>query len=191
MRCSAVGVKSGKPCRAAAVNGATVCRMHGAQAPQVKAKAAVRAELMNWVLGEPKDDPAETLLRLITQSRHRADAYAAELGRASAQYETLQEALVGDSMITGMDGKVHKAGEYIRGLVVLEAQERDRCANFCTKAIAAGIAERQVIIAEKQASVFAEFVRSLIEAPELGLSVNQREVALVVASRELRALSAA
>ncbi len=32
--------RKGEPCRAAANNGAIVCRMHGASAPQVKAKSA-------------------------------------------------------------------------------------------------------------------------------------------------------
>lgn len=188
MRCN--GSTNGKPCRAYAIKGGTVCNKHGGTAPLIKAKAAIRAELSQWVIGEAVDDPGETLLKLITQSKRRADAYALELARVSAQYETLQEALVGDSMITGMDGSVHKAGEYIRGLVVIEAQERDRCANFSIKGIAAGLQERQVRVTEQTAGIFAEFVHALIESQELGLSAAQREVALVVATRELRTLAA-
>jgi len=181
--------KAGKPCGAKPIKGTNVCRLHGGAAPQVRAKGEIRHELSNWVLGDAVDDPGETLLRLITQSRRRADAYAMELARAAAGYDTLQEALVGDSMITGMDGTVHKAGEYVRGLVVLEAQERDRLANFVIKGIAAGLAERTVRVTEQQAGVFAEFVRALVESAELGLSPAQQEVALVVASRELRAIA--
>lgn len=40
-KCSA-RTRNGDPCRAAPVRGATVCRMHGGAAPQVKAKAAQR-----------------------------------------------------------------------------------------------------------------------------------------------------
>jgi hypothetical protein len=36
------------------------------------------------------------------------------------------------------------------GLADLEAKERDRCGNFATKAIAAGLAERTVPVAERQ-----------------------------------------
>jgi hypothetical protein len=43
MQCVAKSVRSGKPCRNHAVKGARVCRMHGGSAPQVKAKARVRA----------------------------------------------------------------------------------------------------------------------------------------------------
>ena len=181
--------KAGKPCKSPAIHGGKVCWKHGGAAPQVRAKGEIRYELAQWVMGDAVDDPGEVMLKLITQSRRRADACALELARASAGYDTLQEALVGDSMITGMDGSVHKAGEYIRGLVVIEAQERDRAFNFASKAVAAGLEERRVQVTEQQAGVFAEFVRALIESVELGLSPAQQEVALVVASRELRAIA--
>lgn len=42
-RCTALTTK-GQPCRAYAVRGATVCRAHGAAAPQVRAAAAARVE---------------------------------------------------------------------------------------------------------------------------------------------------
>ena len=182
--------KAGNPCKSPAIHGGTVCWKHGGAAPQVRAKSEIRYELSQWVMGDAVDDPAETLLRLITQSRRRADAYAAELTMRSEPYETLQEALVGDSYITGMDGSVHKAGEYIRGLVVLEAQERDRCANFCIKAIAAGIAERQVKLAEQQGALIAEVIRAMIADPEFGLTVEQQEMGKRIASRHLRLVSA-
>lgn len=41
-RCSATSKRTGKPCPMPAISGATVCRMHGGAAPQVKAKAAER-----------------------------------------------------------------------------------------------------------------------------------------------------
>jgi hypothetical protein len=47
---------------------------------------------------------------------------------------------------------IYVTGEAIRGLADLEAKERERCANFATKAIAAGLAERTVRIAERQVS---------------------------------------
>ncbi len=189
MRCEATNLGNGQQCRGQAMRGGKVCRKHGGSAPQVRAKAEIRYELSQWVLGDRVDDPGETMLKLITQSRRRADAYALELARVSAGYETLQEALVGDSLITGMDGSVHKAGEYIRGLVVLEAQERDRAFNFASKAVAAGLEERRVRVTEQQAGTFAAFVRAVIESAELGLSPAQQEVALVVASNELRLLA--
>jgi hypothetical protein len=50
----------GKPCGNYAIKGGTVCSSHGGGAPQVKAKAAVRAEVMNWGLGDSTIDPGDT-----------------------------------------------------------------------------------------------------------------------------------
>ena len=190
MKCQAKR-SNGSACRNWAREGATVCNRHGGKAPQVAAKAAVRAELMHWRLGDALDDPGETLLRLLTQSRARADAYAMELERIARQFETLQEALIGDSLITGADGTVHKAGEYIRGIVELETQERDRCANFAVKAIAAGLAERSVRLAEQQGALIAQVIRAVMADERWGLSKEQREEGLRIATEHLRALPAA
>src|SRR6187551_2574869 len=45
--------------------------------PHVASKAAVRAEVLSWGLGDSKVDPGEVLLRLVTQSAARADNVAA------------------------------------------------------------------------------------------------------------------
>lgn len=159
-----------RPCKNYPIAGAKVCGMHGAAAPQVKAKAAVVAEVMRWGLGDAKVDPGEVLLRLVSQSAARAERYAAELealiDEAAAAGKDLRDALIREAW-----GEFGPTGEYARGLVQLEAQERDRCAGMAAKAIAAGIAERQVRIAEKQASVMAE----LIEAALHGAGVTGPE----------------
>jgi hypothetical protein len=53
---------------------------------------------------------------------------------------------------TARDVGVYVTGDAIRGLADLEAKERERCANFASKAVAAGLAERTVRIAERQVS---------------------------------------
>jgi hypothetical protein len=59
-------------------------------------------------------------------------------------------ALIGKTYgAAGKEGHIFATGEAIRGLALLEAQERDRCANFAAKAITAGLAERQVKLAER------------------------------------------
>jgi hypothetical protein len=45
-----------------------VCRWHGGGAQQVKAKAAVRAELLGWGLGDSTVDHGEVLVRLVTRA---------------------------------------------------------------------------------------------------------------------------
>lgn len=68
-------------CKAWAIKGGTVCSAHGGRSPRVKAKAAVRAELMNWNLNDTTEDPGAALLRLVTQASRRCQHYAAELER--------------------------------------------------------------------------------------------------------------
>jgi hypothetical protein len=51
-------------------------------------------------------------------------------------------------------------GEAIRGLADLEAKKRERCANFASKAVAAGLAERTVRIAERQSQLMVELVQA-------------------------------
>jgi hypothetical protein len=73
VQCKAISKQSGQQCKRKAIPGGTVCRYHGGGAQQVKAKAAVRAELLGWGLGDATVDPGEVLLRLATQSAARAE----------------------------------------------------------------------------------------------------------------------
>lgn len=169
MKCTAK-TSAGNPCRNPAIRGGVVCAKHGGSAPQVRAKADVRAELMQWGLGDATDDPGELLLRLLTQSRMRAEGYAAELERFVAGKPDLERAIIGDSY-----GEFGKNGEYVRGLVHLEAQERDRAADFAMKAIKAGLAERQVRLAERQGMLLAALLSRILDDTTLGLSAEQRK----------------
>lgn len=96
-------------------------------------------------------------------------------------------ALIGHEYAADKEGGVFATGEAIRGLVQLEAQERDRCANFAVKGIAAGLAERQVRLAERQGALVAEVLRAVLA--DLGLDPAAPHVVQVVSSR-LAALGA-
>ncbi len=192
MQCTATRV-DGKRCTASAIRGGLVCRMHGGAAPQIRAKAAVRAEVLSWGLGDATDDPGETLLRLLTQSRQRAELLAAEVDRKVAAGRAewgeefdLERILVGATFVAAGEDAV-KSGEYIRGLVQLEAQERDRCAGFAAKAIAAGLAERQVRLAERQGEMIAAVLSAVMADAALGLTAEQREAFPHVIRRQLEA----
>lgn len=179
------GAGKGARCKAWPVKGATVCVAHGGSAPQVRAKAAVRAELMSWGLDAPDVDPGETLLKLVAQSAARAQRYADELEHLVTDSPSLRDALVAETWIPTETAGSYKAGEYIRGLAVLEAQERDRCANFAAKAIAAGLNERMVRLAERQGRLIADVLRAVFDDPELGLTAAQRAAVPDVARRHL------
>jgi len=92
VQCTAISEQTGKQCKAKAIPGGTVCRWHGGAAGQVKAKAAVRAEVLNWGLGDSHVDPGEVLLRLATQSAARAEMYARLLQEAFDAAERLKHA---------------------------------------------------------------------------------------------------
>src|SRR5215217_2261878 len=58
--------------------------------PHVASKAAVRAEVWSWGLGDTTVDPGEVLLRLVTQSAARAERYAILLEEADEAAERLK-----------------------------------------------------------------------------------------------------
>lgn len=182
-RCTA-RTRAGNPCRLAPVRGALVCCKHGGAAPQVKARAAVRAEVMAWGLDAPDVDPGETLLKLVAQSAARAHRYATELEQLVAESPNLRDALVGEAR-----GEFGPIGEYIRGLAQLEAAERDRCANFAAKAVAAGLNERMVRLAERQGDLIAAVLQAVVDDPDLSLSKEQRRAMPAVIRRHLTAVS--
>ena len=83
---------------------------------QVRAKAAVRAEVLDCGLHDETIDPGERLLRLVTQSAALAWRYASQI----------------EQMVAEQDGDLRKAlihtgqfGESVRAMVKLENEERD------------------------------------------------------------------
>lgn len=188
--------RNGEPCKGLAIAGTQRCRMHsGKSGKKAKAQGAVVVELSRWGLTDETVDPAVTLLRLLAQSKRRADLYAdllqkafdgdpdfpAELGGAGLS------ALVGHKYGLTRDGDAVAVEEAVRGLAQLEAQERDRCARFAKLALDAGIAERQVRVAEQQGALIAGVLQRVLDA--LDLSPEQRRMVAVVAPRELRAVA--
>ena len=222
--CTALSKQTGKPCKLKAIPGGTVCRFHGGAAKQVKAKAAVRAELITWGVADALDDPGEVLLRLVTQSRKRADLYAHLLQEAFEAAERLKQAhaagmnieaegdayadtaetarrdldrifntggvaaLVGNTYGAAKDVGVYVTGEAMRGLADLEAKERDRCANFAAKAVAAGLMKRQVEIAELQGQLLAKALAAL---PAILRKAGANDEMLQIVASELGPLEAA
>jgi hypothetical protein len=84
--------RTGNRCKNKAIPGGAVCRFHGGASPHVASKAAVRAEVFSWGLGDSTVDPGEVLLRLVTQSAARAEMYARLLQEAFDAAERLKEA---------------------------------------------------------------------------------------------------
>lgn len=154
-----------------------MCKLHGGAAPQVLNKARLRADLMAFGLDAPPVDPAATLLRLVNQSAARVANYATDIANMVDDQPTLRSALTAEVWKTDdddPDGEAYRAGEYIRAMVVLEGQERDRLAALCKSALQAGLAERQVRLAEQQGSLMAAVLRTALGDPRLALTADQR-----------------
>lgn len=187
-RLCAANPKHGRgECGGWALQGSDYCDDHLIN-PEARKKAAVRAELQRWGLGDTDVDPGEVLLRLVSQAANRAEFLA---GLLQEQYERVEQGettttlparlavFIGRTFALNRSGEPVPVAEAIRALVQLEGEERDRCANFAAKAVAAGLAERQVRLAERQGELMAEVLRSVLGDESLGLSESQ--VALVPA----------
>jgi hypothetical protein len=164
--------------------GSTVCDWHLIN-PAARKKAMVRAELVRWGLGDAKVDPGEVLLRLVSQAAARAEFLAqllqeqydrVEAGEETTTLPKRLSVLVGRTFALNRDGQPVPIAEAVRALVQLEGEERDRCANFATKAIAAGLLERQVQLAERQGALIADVLRAVLGDDRLGLSPGQLEI---------------
>jgi len=83
-------------------------------------------------------------------------------------------ALIGYKFDADRDGRVYASEEAVRGLARLEAEERDRCAGFAAKAVAAGLAERQVRIAERHGRLMASTFRGALDDADVPVGVRQR-----------------
>ena len=80
-------------------------------------------------------------------------------------------AIIGHTYSSTQTGGIYATGEAVRALVIIEAQERDRAARFAKLALDAGIAERQVRIAERQGAILEQVLIGVLD--ELGLTDAQ------------------
>jgi hypothetical protein len=131
-------------------------------------------------------DPAEALLHEVREAHGMCEMYRGEIDKLGLHPED-------DEFIPGEDGEGHwergKGGLYGRTyhvsgvptgeakphvLVILWMEERKRRQAAAEAALRAGIAERQVRVAEKQAELFVDAMRHLVGA--LGHSASDPKV---------------
>lgn len=157
-------------------------------------QSAQRAEMLAGLLQEAYE-AAERLRaaheaeELVELEDHGEDGERADTQRVREDLQRIftsggVAALVGHQYGATKDGDVYATGEAIRGLARLEAEERDRCAGFAAKAIAAGLAERQVRLAERMGAAVIEILRSSVE----GLPAEMQQQVMHRAATRLRAL---
>jgi hypothetical protein len=96
--------------------------------------------------------------------------------------------LVGNTYGAAKDVGIYVTGQAIRGLADLEAKERERCANFASKAVAAGLVERTVRITERQGQLMVKMVQAALR--EVDLSPEQASAFKAALARQARELMA-
>jgi hypothetical protein len=164
---------------------------------QLMTQSFQRAKLYGELLEEAYDAAerlADASSRIAAEDIPGARKNSTDLDRARQDLDRIFDtggvsALIGNTYsAAGEGGNVYATGEAIRGLVQLEAQERDRAAGMAAKAVAAGLATRQVELAEKQGELVADVIRAVLA--QLGHDLADPDVLRVV-STQLRALGPA
>ena len=200
-QCAGTAKATGKRCTRPPIKGGTVCYLHGGSARQVIRKALVRAELDAWGLSDTTEDPGEVILRLLTQSVRRVELYSSLVQEAYAAAEATTDvyaaawampkgvaALIGYKFaFPNRSTTPVPVAEAIRGLVELEAAERDRCLNIAVKAVGAGLAERVVRMQERDARAAHQALMDGLDAA--GITGEVRMQVLNGAAASLRLIT--
>lgn len=160
MKCSARR-SNGQPCNNPPIKGATVCRVHGGSAPQVKRKAEKRVALADWerTFGGPADDadPTTTVLT--------------EIAWAKGHVEWMR-----DRIGSGETDWLKPYGEW-----------SDRLARMCYLAHRMGIEAQQLRMAEQMGTAMTQ----LLQAVLLDLDPETRPRVRESFTRHLSALAGA
>lgn len=189
-QCKATAKGTGERCRRAPIAGATVCRVHGGAAGQVKAKAARERAAMAVVA----DARAILALEGLTPIKHPLDA----LADLAAEVLAMKAALA--ARVNSLDGVTTTSPQGIETLrveVSLYERALDRSARFLDMLTRAGFEERRTQIAEAEAlvvaSALADAISSISLPPEYRVAViNAIRQGLLGLSttRELRSIAA-
>ncbi|MFJ5861502.1 HGGxSTG domain-containing protein [Pseudarthrobacter sp. NPDC092439] len=169
----------GTPCRAYAIKGGSVCRVHGGSAPAVRDAARRRAEVRDVeknaaaVLAaegfERIFDPVEALAELASRISGTERALAA---RVNALQDLSYRSLTGT--------------EQMRAEIVLWGNYQDRLAKILEALGKFNLDERRVRVTELQSRQLVEALERIFD--RLGLTTEQRSLLPVVVPEELRRL---
>lgn len=144
----------------------TVSRAARRQAAESRAHALVAAEGL-----EPINDPVAVLTLLAAESVALVGAFR--------------------KMVADLDGLRYQggAGEQLWAEVGLYERALDRAEKFANNLAKLGLEERAVKVTEAQAGVLAALVADVLDAPELGLTPQQVDMARKLMAERARALA--
>lgn len=177
-RCAARSSSTNAPCGNRPARGAKVCWKHGANAPQVKAKAAERVaqqefdDEMNRTLARlnvtPVDNPLTVLAELAGQAVAFKDALAERVNRLNDNIRYTDA----------------RGSEQLRSEIALWERALDRCERFCTSMARLRIDDRLAKVEEAQ----VELLLAALDAGLVAVDVEpgRRAEAKAAAARHLR-----
>lgn len=158
------GGKCGKPAGwGTSHNGIGCCKLHGGSTPGQEKHAAMQ---FGRIMGEELDvEPHEALLQCVRIA-------AGEVAYASSKVAELEEPLI--STMFGPKPDVW---------IMIRQQATDRLAHYAKLALAAGVAERQVQLAERYGDLIAQVLRGVMD--ELKLTPAQEKRAPGIVRKQL------
>lgn len=171
--------------------GTGACKLHGGSTGDHK-KAAAKELARRAVdtYGLPREVAPEVAL---LEEVHRTAGHVAWLSQVVAAFDK-------DELVWGIVEEVDKGSGEFTGLdrtsrsvpnvwLDLYHRERKHLTDVCKTALSAGIAERQVKLAEQQGALIAQVISRILD--DLNLSAEQRALVPEVVPRQLMAVAAA
>lgn len=186
--------KGGGTCKRPLRPGQVKCRYHGGNAPQVLNAERERVVVMR--IGEELtkaniefSDPLEGLLREVSRSASTVLVYEGLVMKLRDPMEPPELDDEGRPTSAPIYGRNHMGDATPHVLIEMWDKERDRHARYCKMALDAGVAEREVRLAEQQGQLIAKVVLSTIDDPRLQLPADTRRDAREIAAEHLRLVS--
>lgn len=182
-------------CKRYPIAGGKSCPTHGS-GNAVSKQAAARAVVRDRALAEARRlggsldvDPHEVLLDAVREAAANVEVLRVEVAGLGVAVAPDGAIAVPEQRIEWDKGGTHVPAR-VHILVALYSEERDRLVKYAKLAIEAGVAERQVRVAEQQAQRLGQaFSRALDVAAE-HLTPASREAVRLALAAELRRLPA-
>ena len=188
-RCTAHN-RAGNPCGMRPQPGLTVCHLHGGKTRAAQAAGRRRVELAKAqaTFGLPRDVAPDVAL---LEEVHRTAGHVAWLGQQVAELDPTQATWthVEDRHKTGGDDwgdtTTHRAQPSI--WYELYQRERKHLIDVCKAALAAGVEERRVRLAESQGELLAGAIKKILA--DLHLTDEQQRLVPTIVPRHLKAVA--
>lgn len=165
-------------CHGSAIAGLDACRLHSGFSAEVARARGQAFTAFNAVSDDPTVDPSEVMAKVMQVTFLRWAWLAGMLGDQTEQ-DSGERVASGEVRVPGPTGGLVGftfgptgiTGEAPRGLVILEAAERERAARFAKAAHDMGIRDREIRLAENQAAAIVNIINGVLSA--VGLTPDQ------------------